>query len=108
MKPRKFIVYIALLLILGLVIIVGSISYQFGLSYGESHAEEIRSSQIKNVSASETERFANIQRVINENQPVKVSGSGRVMPGTIINISTEVQGVLNSSILEAFFLLIRY
>ena len=30
--------------------------------------------------------------------PVKVSGSGRVIPGTIINISTEVQGVLNSSI----------
>jgi len=77
---------------------VGSISYQSGVSYGESHAEEIRSSQIKNVSASKTERFANIQRVVNENQPVKVSGSGRVMPGTIINISTEVQGVLNSSI----------
>ena len=77
---------------------VGSISYQSGVSYGESHAEEIRSSQIKDVSASETERFANIQKVVNENQPVKVSGSGRVMPGTIINISTEVQGVLNSSI----------
>ena len=77
---------------------VGSISYQSGVSYGESHAEEIRSSQIKNVSASETERFANVQRVINQNQPVKVTGSGRVMPGTIINISTEVQGVLNSSI----------
>ena len=98
MKARKFIVYIVLLLILGLVIMVGSISYQYGVSYGESHAEEIRSSQIKNVSATETERFANIQRVVNENQPVKVSGSGRVMPGTIINISTEVQGVLNSSI----------
>ena len=98
MKARKFIVYIVLLLIIGLVIMVGSISYQSGVSYGESHAEEIRSSQIKNVSATETERFANIQRVVNENQPVKVSGSGRVMPGTIINISTEVQGVLNSSI----------
>ena len=35
-----------------------------------------------------------IQRVVNETQPVKVSGSGRVIPGTIINISTEVQGVL--------------
>jgi len=98
MKARKFIVYILLLLIIGLVIMVGSISYQSGVSYGESHAEEIRSSQIKNVSASKTDRFANIQRVVNENQPVKVSGSGRVMPGTIINISTEVQGVLNSSI----------
>ena len=98
MKARKFIVFIFLLLIIGLVIMVGSISYQSGVSYGESHAEEIRSSQIKNVTATETERFANIQRVVNENQPVKVSGSGRVMPGTIINISTEVQGVLNSSI----------
>ena len=98
MKARKFIVYLILLLVLGLIIMVGSISYQSGVSYGESHAEEIRSSQIKNVSASETERFANVQRVINQNQPVKVTGSGRVMPGTIINISTEVQGVLNSSI----------
>ena len=98
MKARKFIVFIFILLIIVLVIMVGSISYQSGVSYGESHAEEIRSSKIKNVTATETERFANIQRVVNENQPVKVSGSGRVMPGTIINISTEVQGVLNSSI----------
>ena len=44
MKARKFIVYIVLLLITGLVIFVGIISYQFGVSYGESHAEEIRSS----------------------------------------------------------------
>ena len=98
MKARKYIIFIILFLVLGLVVLVGSISYQFGVSYGESHAEEIRSSQIKNVSGVETEKFANVQLVVNEPYPVKVSSSGRVIPGTIINISTEVQGVLNSSI----------
>ena len=77
---------------------VGSISYQSGVNYGETNAEEIRSSQIKNVSAVETTKFVNVQMVCNENLPVKVSGSGRVMAGTMINISSEVQGVLNSSI----------
>lgn len=77
---------------------VGSISYQSGVTYGESHAEEIRSSKIKNVSGIKTEKFANVQLVVNEPFPIKVSSSGRVTPGTIINISTEVQGVLNSSI----------
>ena len=46
MKVRKFIIFIILLLIIVLMIIVGSISYQSGVSYGESHAEEIRSSLI--------------------------------------------------------------
>jgi multidrug efflux pump subunit AcrA (membrane-fusion protein) len=98
MKARKFIVFIILLIIIGLFMLVGSISYQSGVSYGESHAEEIRSSLIKDVNATKTEKFANIQMALNENQPVKVSGSGRVTPGTIINISTEVQGVLIGSI----------
>ena len=98
MKARKFIVFIILLLVTGLLFMVGSLSYQSGVSYGEAHAEEIRSSKIKDVSPVLTEKFANIQKVKNESHPVTVSGSGRVLPGTIINISTEVQGVLNSSI----------
>ena len=68
MKARKFIVFLILILVLALVVMVGSTSYQFGVSYGESHAEEIRSSQIKNVSGVETEKFANVQLVVNENQ----------------------------------------
>ena len=35
---------------------------------------------------------------INERSPIKVKSSGRVIPGKIINISSEVQGVLESGI----------
>jgi len=77
---------------------VGSISYESGVSYGESNAEEIRASKIKNVSAIVSSKFVNVEMVSNETYPVMVSGSGRVMAGTIINISSEVQGLLNSPI----------
>jgi multidrug efflux pump subunit AcrA (membrane-fusion protein) len=86
------------LLLSGLLFIVGSISYESGVSYGESNAEEIRASKIKNVSAVVSSKFANVQVVLNKTYPVIVSGSGRVMAGTMINISSEVQGLLNSPI----------
>ena len=98
MKIRKIIIIVILLLLSGLLFIVGSISYESGVSYGESNAEEIRASKIKNVSAVVSSKFANVQMVLNKTYPVIVSGSGRVMAGTMINISSEVQGLLNSPI----------
>tara|TARA_B110001454_G_scaffold218348_1_gene246057 strand:+ start:987 stop:2141 length:1155 start_codon:yes stop_codon:yes gene_type:complete len=98
MKIRKIIISVILLLLSGLLFIVGSISYESGVSYGESNAEEIRASKIKNVSAVVSSKFANVQMVSNKTYPVIVSGSGRVMAGTMINISSEVQGLLNSPI----------
>ena len=98
MKIRKIIIIIILFLLSGLLFIVGSISYESGVSYGESNAEEIRASKIKNVSAVVSSKFANVQVVLNKAYPVIVSGSGRVRAGTIINISSEVQGLLNSPI----------
>ena len=98
MKIRKIIITVILLLLLGLLFMVGSISYQSGVSYGESNAEEIRASKIKNVSAVVSSKFVNVEMVSNETYPVLVSGSGRVMAGTMINISSEVQGLLNSPI----------
>lgn len=98
MKIRKIIIIIILFLLSGLLFIVGSISYESGVSYGESNAEEIRASKIKNVSAVVSSKFANVQVVLNKAYPVIVSGSGRVMAGTMINISSEVQGLLNSPI----------
>ena len=98
MKIRKIIIIVILLLLSGLLFIVGSISYESGVSYGESNAEEIRASKIKNVSAVVSSKFANVQMVSNKIYPVIVSGSGRVMAGTMINISSEVQGLLNSPI----------
>ena len=98
MKIRKIIITVVLLLLLGLLFMVGSISYESGVSYGESNAEEIRASKIKNVSAIVSSKFVNVEMVSNETYPVLVSGSGRVMAGTMINISSEVQGLLNSPI----------
>jgi len=98
MKIRKIIITLILFLLSGLLFIVGSISYESGVSYGESNAEEIRASKIKNVSAVVSSKFANVQVVLNKTYPVIVSGSGRVMAGTMINISSEVQGLLNSPI----------
>jgi multidrug efflux pump subunit AcrA (membrane-fusion protein) len=98
MKIRKIIIIVILFLLSGLLFIVGSISYESGVSYGESNAEEIRASKIKNVSAVVSSKFANVQVVLNKTYPVIVSGSGRVRAGTMINISSEVQGLLNSPI----------
>ena len=98
MKIRKIIITVILVLLFGILFMVGSISYQSGVSYGESNAEEIRASKIKNVSAVVSSKFATVEMVSNETYPVIVSGSGRVMAGTMINISSEVQGLLNSPI----------
>ena len=98
MKARKILVFVIILLITGLVFFVGSVSYQSGVSYGESHAEEIRKSKVKEVNKVSSKKYASVKYVINELSPVFIKGSGRVNPGTIINVSSEVQGVLMSSI----------
>ena len=99
MKIRKIIISVIILILIGLFFMVGSISYQSGVNYGETNAEEIRASKIKNVSAVVSSKFVNVEMVSNETYPVMVSGSGRVMAGTMINISSEVQGLLNSQFL---------
>ena len=98
MKIRKIIVFVIILLIIGLLFTVGSISYQSGVSYGEANAEEIRSSKTKQIEVANTKKYASVAYIKNDTAPIKVNGSGRVVPGTIINISTEVQGLLNSAI----------
>ena len=72
MKIRKIIITVILLLLLGLLFMVGSISYESGVSYGESNAEEIRASKIKNVSAIVSSKFVNVEMVSNETYPVLV------------------------------------
>ena len=98
MKIRKIIVFVIILLIIGLLFTVGSISYQSGVSYGEANAEEIRSSKTKQIEVANTKKYASVVYLKNDTAPIKVNGSGRVIPGTIINISSEVQGLLNSAI----------
>ena len=99
MKARKILIFVILLIIGALLYIVSTVSYQSGISYGESHAEEIRASQLKSVESVKSVKSVKTKYCINELHPLTIKGSGRVIPGTIINISSEVQGVLKSSIL---------
>ena len=100
MKARKIVVFVVILIVFGLMFTVGSISYSSGVSYGEANAEEIRKNKIISVdSLIETQKkYVDAALTINEKSPIKVKSSGRVVPGKIINISSEVQGVLESGI----------
>ena len=98
MKVRKVIVFVVAMLIIATVYLVSYTAYEYGVSYGESHAEEIRAESIKNVESTDSKKYASVFFSKNEIIPIKVNGSGRVMPGTIINISSEVQGVLDKGI----------
>ena len=98
MKARKIVVFVLLLVFLGLLMIVGSISYNSGVSYGEANAEQIRKSKIINVDSVVIENFVTAAYTINEKAPISVKSSGRIVPGKMIGISSEVQGVLESSI----------
>lgn len=98
MKARKIVVFVLLLVFLGLLMIVGSISYNSGVSYGEANAEQIRKSKIINVDSVVVENFVTAAYTLNEKAPISVKSSGRIVPGKMIGISSEVQGVLESSI----------
>ena len=98
MKARKIVVFVLLLIFFGLLMIVGSISYNSGVSYGEANAEQIRKSKIINVDSVVVENFVTAAYTLNEKAPIRVKSSGRIVPGKMISISSEVQGVLESSI----------
>ena len=98
MKARKIVVFVLLLVFLGLLMIVGSISYNSGVSYGEANAEQIRKNKIINVDSVVVENFVTAAYTLNEKAPISVKSSGRIVPGKMIGISSEVQGVLESSI----------
>ena len=98
MKARKIVVFVLLLVFVGLLIVVGSISYNYGVSYGEANAEKIRKSKIISVDSVVVENFVTAAYTMNEKSPIKVKSSGRIVPGKMIGISSEVQGVLESSI----------
>ena len=68
------------------------------MSYGEANAEKIRKSKIISVDSVLVENFVTAAYTRNEKSPIMVKSSGRIVPGKMIGISSEVQGVLESSI----------
>ncbi len=98
MRARKIVVFVLLLVFLGIIMAVGSISYNSGVSYGEANAEEIRKSKIISVDSIVVENYVTAAYTLNSKTPVNIKSSGRIIPGKMISISSEVQGVLESSI----------
>ena len=100
MKARKIVVFVMLLVFIGLLLLVGSISYNSGVNFGETNAEEIRKSKILKFDSivESSKDYVLAAFTINEQNAVEVKGSGRVIPGKIISISSEVQGVLEGGI----------
>ena len=88
MKARKIVVFVLLLVFLGLLIVVGSISYNSGMSYGEANAEKIRKSKIISVDSVLVENFVTAAYTRNEKSPIMVKSSGRIVTGKMIVISS--------------------
>lgn len=99
MKTRQVLIIVCSIVLILLVSMISSISYDAGVDYGEKNAEEIRLKRIKtDFKDSTIIKYVNTKIVSIDTIPFVVSGSGRVISSTNINISSEVQGKLNSNI----------
>ena len=84
MKARKNSRFCTVIDLFGLLMIVGSISYNSGVSYGEANAEQIRKSKIINVDSVVVENFVTAAYTLNEKAQIRVKSSGRIVPGKMI------------------------
>ncbi|MBM77048.1 MAG: hypothetical protein CL846_01065 [Crocinitomicaceae bacterium] len=98
MKTRQVLIIVLIFIIGCLIFFISSISYEAGVNYGESNAEEIRLKKIKDIDSTETEKYASAKYFTNELIPIKIKSSGRVIAGKIISLSSEVQGKLQSNV----------
>lgn len=101
MKIRHVLIVISsfcIVLIIGLAFSIGRTN---GISYGVENAEKLRAEKKKETQVtldSIIPKYVKVVTVKNEIHPVELKGYGKVISSTSINISTEVQGVLSSSI----------
>ena len=95
MNIRKTLIIIVSGIILGLLVLVSSISYNSGMKYGVSNAENIRTSNIKSSEKNEQNiRSVLVAKVNNTLVKNNIKSSGRVVTLNNITISSEVQGRL--------------
>jgi len=95
MNIRKTLIIIVSGIILGLLVLVSSISYNSGMKYGVSNAENIRTSNIKSSEKNEQNiRSVLVTKVNNTIVKNNIKSSGRVVTLNNITISSEVQGRL--------------
>ncbi len=101
MKVRHILVIISSLFLITLIGFSFSMGRKFGISYGVANAEDIRASNKKVDSTLKVEpakKYVKTIAVKNKIYPVELKGYGKVISSSTINISSEVQGVLTSSI----------
>ena len=103
---RKILIIISSVVIIILFGIVGSVSYDMGISYGVKNAEKIRSE--KNNESIDTEKevpTVNFKTAKNEISKIKINSSGRVLSYSNTTISSEVSGTIlsNSKIKKGYY-----
>ena len=98
MKIRKLLIIIVSIIILLMFGLVSYVSYDMGISYGEQHAEEIRSSRTTDsLVYEEMIKSVSVIKVNNSDLQSEISSSGRVVSLNNINISSEVSGKLEGN-----------
>ena len=99
MKTRQVLIIVSSIILLIIIMTIGNISYNSGVSYGEKNAEDIRLKRMKtNFKDSIIPKYVNTKTIYNDTIPFTISGYGRVISSSNINISSEVQGKLISNI----------
>ena len=103
---RKLLIIISSILILILFGVIGSVSYDMGISYGVKNAEKIRSESNKESINIEKEiPTVNCKTVKNEISKIKINSSGRVLSYSNTTINSEANGTIlsNSKIKKGYY-----
>lgn len=101
MKIRHILIIITTFVIFGLFAVFFAIGNKIGTNYGVDNYEEILAERKKDRTPSNDsviEKYVNVLTIKNKIHPVVLTGYGKVNASTSINIATEVQGQLKTSI----------
>jgi membrane fusion protein, multidrug efflux system len=98
MKIRKLLIIVVSVTILLLFVLVSSVSYNMGMSYGEQNAEAIREAKITDALFHDKMiKSVSVIKVTNSDLQSEITSSGRVVSLNNISISSEVSGKLEGN-----------
>jgi multidrug efflux pump subunit AcrA (membrane-fusion protein) len=101
MKIRHVLIIISSFCVITIIALSFSVGRQVGIQHGVENAEKIRAEKKRGnqlTTDSITPKYVKALTVKNEIHPIQLTGYGKVISATSINISTEVQGILSSNI----------
>lgn len=105
MKVRHVLIILFSVIILVVIVSAYMVGMAMGTSYGVENAEDIRSKKenesgaVQGALIGENVAYVNAKPVFNEQRPITANGFGQVTSSSMINITSEVQGQINSKIL---------